>query len=506
MMKLSLSKIGLLLVAAFMLGLLARVGPFAAGVAYSQGLSDCGAVTDSVYASVSNTATGSTLCTISGEMMIADSGQYDITVHAPVQFDGRTVVLAGLENVLDQNEIAGGAVTFPGVAAAAGDRLYWSVLPEQGEFSSTQLKTRSKHGAFGFDRASEPSGDLFLTEFPEAGPFDILLDMIDFQDGGTVRIVNETGAPITGSFTLEKGRAFIPNVELPGSGRMYAVAEGVTVEEGIYEKDAFFIGYVPQSCDFGICDDDIGYKLRLHDDGNGDADTQIVAMIPEDGYVRDTPADNVNYFFASVFSPSGPTLNAVLDIRYGSDRRSAGFYAECCGNSLLNHHMMRPDDWYSVTLKRASAEWGDLSGALAGQLVTGARHTQGNSVISIFQGLTDESGKVYFNEIQVDTFRIASTPLPPLAGGVSPAGAPVVQSGPLQPEGGGGLVAIEPGFAYELPVVPLGKPGKQPSAPFDLSDLAWFASRAPSFDFNQDGSHDGFDIGLLLDILLPFDL
>lgn len=505
MMKLSLSKIGLLLVAVFILGLLPRVGPLAAGVAHSQGLSDCETITDSVYASVSNTGTGDTLCTVSGEMIVADSGHYDITVYAP-DFDGQTVVLAGLEDVLDQNVIAGGSVTFPGIDAAAGDKLYWSVLPEQGELPLSQLKVRSNNGAFGFDRAAEQSGDLFLTEFPEAGPFDILLDMIDFQDGGSVRIVSENGTPITGSYTLENGRAFIPNVPLPESGRMYAVMDGVTVEEGKYEKDAFFIGYIPQSCEFGVCEDDKGFKLRLHDDQNGDADTQIVAMIPEDGYVRDTPADNVNYFFASVFSPSGPMLNAVLDIRYGSDQRSAGFYAECCGNSLFAHHMMRPADWYSVTLKSASAEWGDFSEALAGQLVTGARYTQGNAVSSIFQGLTDESGKVYFNDIQVDTFRIASLPLPSLAGGVSPAGVPLVQSGPLQSEGGGGLFGIEPGFAYELPVIPLGKPGKQPGIPFDLSDLAWFASRAQSFDFNQDGEHDGLDIDLLLNILLPFDL
>jgi hypothetical protein len=404
--------------------------------------------------------------------------KYDVTLHVPTDFNGRTaVLLQGGKVLLSTEDVSEGTVRFSGIEFSKGSQLHLSLLPYRyatGIFykNSDEIMFRG-----GFDDDQQ-----FYVE--TASAFDIYFAVSEYETDfyDHVSIVDGDMANKGGADIID-GRAIVTNVPIGAGNRVYAL-----VSKNDEIEKAYMIGQNPFS-DYRI------FKVIAKDadlDYYSNVDSFMYEWFseesPEEGpgeslddFVVEQPAGNVLFYYA--MSNNYP----FITVNNGVDERIITAYDDYSATVVSS------EDLYTLTLKKALPE---MDQPLSRQPVFSIKWGEGEGewpVPSMTIYVSDSQGRVSFlgeMETELDTLPLffywqAGIPTPFR---IMPAGS----------------VAFDPDddAKAELPVVQLLRPGSESSI-FGLQDLVWVATRA---DRLKDEYNEPFDVSRLLEFLIPRSL
>ncbi|WP_176706256.1 hypothetical protein [Paenibacillus hemerocallicola] len=435
-------------------------------------------VTSSVYISVYGIGDNpDTVSCIAGNTTVLNNvyAKYDVTLHVPTDFNGKTaVLLQGGKASLSPEEVSGGAVKFSGVEFSKGSQLKLALIPYRYATGIFYKKSDDIMFMGGFDDDQQ-----FYVE--TASAFDIyfagessLYDHLSIGDGSMA---------IKGSADIIDGRAIVSNVPIGAGNRVYAL-----VSKNDEIEKAYMIGQKPFS-DYRI------FKVIAKDadlDYYSNVDSFMYEWFseesPEEGpgeslddFVVEQPAGNVLFYYA--MSNNYP----FISVNDGVDERIITAYDNYSATVVTS------DNVYTLALKKSLPE---MDQSLSRQPVFAMKWGEGEGefpVPSMTIYVSDSQGRVSFlgeMETEIATFPLffywqAGIPSPFR---IIPAGS----------------VAFSPDddTKAELPVVQLLRPGSESSI-FGLQDLVWVATRA---DKLKDEYNEPFDVSRLLEFLIPRSL
>lgn len=435
-------------------------------------------VTSSVYISVYGIGDNpDSVSCIEGNTTVLNGvyAKYDVTLHVPTDYNGKTaVLLQGGKALLSSEEVSEGAVKFSGVEFSKGSQLKLALIPYRYATGIFYKQSADMMFMGGFDEDQQ-----FYVE--TASAFDIYFavsdDATDFYDHLSIADGNMA---IRGGADIIDGRAIVTNVSIGAGNRVYAL-----VNSNDEIKKAYMIGEKPFS-DYQIFkviakDADLDYYSNV----DSFMSEWFSEVSPGEGFeegfanfVVEQPAGNVMFYYA--MSNNYP----FITVNNGVDERIITAYDDYSATVVSS------EDLYTLTLKKALPE---MDQPLSHQPIFAMRWGEGEGespVPSMTVYVSDSQGRVSFlgeMETELDTLPLfyymqAGIPTPFR---IMPAGSVVFDP--------------DDDAKAELPVVQLLRPGSESSI-FGLQDLVWVATRA---DKLKDEYDEPFNVSRLLEFLIP---